>query len=228
MLTPAFLTVLAASSLVDVLPRLAEAWTRESGVRVALSFDASSRLAKQAEEGWGDVFISADAAWAAYLEGKDAVLGPRRLLAGNRLVAVVSSSSAVRIASAADLPEARHLALAGENVPAGRYATAALERFGVWDAVKGGVVRGDSARTALKWTASAEADAGIVYATDAAAEPRVRVAFEFPADSHPPIVYPGLVLRRSKRPKDAAGFLDYCAGPSARELWKAAGFLPPP
>ena len=78
-----------------------------------------------------------------------------------------------------------------DSVPAGKYGKAALESLGVWDAVADRVVQADNVRAALAFVARGEAPAGIVYATDADAEPAVKVVGTFPADSHPPIVYPG-------------------------------------
>ncbi|MEQ1508740.1 MAG: molybdate ABC transporter substrate-binding protein, partial [Myxococcota bacterium] len=115
------------------------------------------------------------------------------------------------------------LALAGENVPAGTYARAALAGDG-WAALAPKVVTGDNVRTTLAWVSRGEAEAGVVYATDARAEPRVKQAFAFPADRHPPIVYPGAVVAASTHPAEAAAFLAYCASPDAMARFVAAGF----
>ena len=84
-----------------------------------------------------------------------------------------------------------HLAMADvQSVPAGKYGKAALENLGVWDSVAGKSCRPRTCALALAFVARGEAPAGIVYATDAAAEPAVKVIGTFPADSHPPILYP--------------------------------------
>ena len=80
---------------------------------------------------------------------------------------------------------------------------------------------------ALSWVASGRAQAGIVYRTDAAAEPRVREAFIFPEGSHPRIVYPGAVLKASPRNKEARLFLDFCSSPEAQAVFARAGFIKP-
>jgi molybdate transport system substrate-binding protein len=230
---PALVTVLAPSSLTDVLPRVAEAWTAETGQRAALTFDASSRLARQLESGSvAEVFLSADEQWMDWAAERQLVLPEtRRDLLGNSLVTVVPSGSSFVPRSVAELasPEILHLALAGENVPAGRYARAALSNLGGPDAVSARVVSGDTVRTALEWVARGEAQAGIVYATDAEIEPGVQVAFVFPADSHPPIVYPGAVATSSRQRQASVSFLAFCAG-GGRPLFEEAGFvvLPPP
>ena len=221
---------LAASSLSDVLPRVADAWAREGNPKITFSFDASSRLARQVEAGApADFVVFADALTLDDLDKKGLVRGRRDLL-GNTLVLVVPARAAWAPTTAAGLvgPELTHLAMAGESVPAGRYGRAALASAGVWTAVSPRVVDGESVRTALAWVSRGEAEAGIVYATDAAADPTVRIAFTFPVDSYPPIVYPGAALVGAAHTAEAEAFLTWCAGPAAQALFAEAGFLPPP
>ncbi len=236
------LTVHAAASLTDVLPRVAEAWrsssaSKAASVPVRWSFGASSRLAKQIEAGApGDAYFSADTAWMDYLGERERLLpGTRRVVLRNQLVLIVPrSSSDVRATDPLSLvrdPALHRLALAGESVPAGRYAKAALERAGVWDALQAEgsgkqIVRADDVRMALAWVARGEAEAGIVYATDAKAEPRVQVVYTFPADRHPPIRYTAAVLDDAKHPDAAKAFLDFCGSDEARTIFGAAGFEP--
>lgn len=226
------LTVLAASSLTESMHEVARAWQAAGNGAVTLSFDASSRLAKQIEAGApADVFVSADLQWSAYLDGRGlTVPSSRAVLAGNALVAVVGARAAFAPGDARGLadPAVRHLALAGENVPAGTYARAALTALGVMPAVQDRVVAGENVRTALSWVAAGEAEAGVVYVTDARVEPRVRVAFTFPASSYPPVVYPASVVAASAHAADAARFVAYCRSPAAQAVFAAAGFLPPP
>lgn len=222
----AALTVYAAASLTEVMPALAAAWTARGHPPVRFVFDASSRLAKQIEAGApADVFVAADAAWMDHLAGRGAVDAATRVtLATNTLVAVVPAGAPFVPAGPADLarPEVARLAVAGENVPAGRYARAALADR--WPTLAPRVVSGDSVRTVLAWVATGEASAGVVYATDARVEPRVRVAFTFPADRHPPVVYPAAVVAGAASPAAARAFLDWCRGDEARATWQAAGF----
>jgi len=219
------LLVLAAASLTDVLPEVAVAWRARGGVPVRFSFAATSRLAPQALAGAGaDLFFSADEAWIRWLEARGGVSADRvHTFLGNDLVVVVP-----RGAPAPRGPEGllgvKHLALAGENVPAGRYAKEALVSTGVWDSLADRVVRGGSVRGALEWVARGEAEAGIVYGTDALAEPRVTVAFTFPESSHPPIRYPAAVLESSTHPAEAEAFLAFAAGPEGARIFRAAGF----
>jgi molybdate transport system substrate-binding protein len=195
---------------------------------VAFHFGASSRLARQIEAGApADLFFSADAAWMDYLAQRGRLApGSRVDLLRNALVVVVPRDARWVPTGPADLaaPEMSRLALAGEAVPAGRYARTALQTSGVWPTVQARVVVGDDVRAALAWAARGEASAAVVYATDARVEPRVRVAFAFASESHPTIVYPAAVMAASRRPAEARRFLAFCQGPEARAIFAAQGF----
>ena len=109
-------------------------------------------------------------------------------------------------------------------VPAGKYGKAALDKLGVWDSVVGTrVVQADNVRAALAFVASGEAPPGIVYQTDANAEPAVKVIGTFPADSHPPIVYPVALIAASTNP-DAKAFLEYLESDAAKPAYIKQGF----
>ena len=108
-------------------------------------------------------------------------------------------------------------------MPAGKYGKAALETLGVWASVEGRVAQAENVRAALKLVSTGEAPLGIVYATDAAAEPGVKVVGTFPEDSHPPIVYP-VALTASATIADAAAFLKFLQSTRAKELFEAQGF----
>ena len=219
------LLVLAASSLADVLPRLADAWRRAGGAEVRFSFGATSRLAVQAlQSSSADAFFAADLEWMDWLEERATVReGKAMAIAGNELV-VVMPADASPLASPADLARFPRIALAGENVPAGRYARAALEVTGVWGEVADKVVRGGSVRGALEWVARGEVPVGIVYRTDAAAEPGVRVAFTFEASSHPPILYWAAPLSASDTPESTDSFLRFVVGEEGQAIVGASGF----
>lgn len=223
------LVALAASSLADVMPELARAWAAQTGRgTVTFTFEGSSKLARQVEAGApADLVFLADVHTMDRLE-RDGLLAPgsRRDLAGNGLVVVVPEASAWTPSSPADLasPRLEHLALAGENVPAGRYARGALAAAGVRAAVAPRTVTGDNVRTALAWVARGEADAGVVYATDARAEDTVRVAFAFPSSSHEPIVYPAAVVASSAHVAAAEDFLAFCASDQGAHVFGAHGF----
>jgi molybdate transport system substrate-binding protein len=224
------LHVLAAASLTDVLPEIANGWSKsEDGMPVELVFDASSRLASQIEAGApADVFVSADREWMDALEGKDLVLaGTRHDLLGNRLVVVVPNDAASTPTDASALRGVERLALAGASVPAGKYARASLESLGLLADVAPKIVEGDNVRTALAWVAKGEAEAAIVYATDARIEPAVRIAFELPADSYPVIVYPIAALTNAEHEAGARRFIAHTRSNAAQAVFRAAGFPPP-
>jgi molybdate transport system substrate-binding protein len=226
------LTVAAASSLTEAMADLAADWRAAGHPAITVTTDASSRLARQIAAGAPvDVFVSADTAWVDYLAAQDAVDPARRVtLLSNRLVVVVPAQGGLAIRQAADLaqPALRHLALAGETVPAGRYAQEALTALGVWPQVVDRVVRGDTVRTPLAWVAAGDADAALVYATDARVAPQVRVAWEVPASAHAPIRYVAVVPRTAPDPAEAARFLAFLQRAEAMARFRARGFLPPP
>ncbi len=225
--------VFAAASLGQALEVAATAFHQDTGVDVRVSAAASSVLARQVTQGApADIFVSADAAWMDVLvQGGDVDAGSVSILATNRLVLVGSrrrgAVAPIDLGDAVALRSAigsERLALAlTAAVPAGRYAQAALAHLGVWEDLAPQVVETDNVRTALALVGTGAAPFGIVYATDAVADPRVAVAGVFPAESHPPIVYPaGLV---GLDPKDAArAFLRYLLSDAGQRILRDAGF----
>ena len=222
------LVVLAASSLQDVLPVLARAWYAQGGVPVRFSFDATSRLAPQVLRGApADVFVSADDGWMRWLEERGGVDGPSiRPVATNQLVFVVPTGAPDPPGDPGSIARAdlARIALAGENVPAGRYARAALESIGAWSSVAPRVVRGGSVRRTLEWVARAEADGGIVYRSDALVEDRVSLAFAFEGEDFPVPTYSAAVAARTELRQRAESFLDFMSGAEAVAVLSASGF----
>ena len=224
-------TVSAAASLTEVMTELADAYGRESpGVTIHNNFGASGMLEQQIRQGAEvGLFVSAAAGQVDALDADGLVdRASRRVLAGNELVLVVPAASGAAIASfeALATPAVERVAL-GEpgSVPAGEYARAALERLGLWEAVRGKAVFTTNVRQALTYAERGEVDAALVYRTDAMTSTRVRVAAAAPAGSHPPIVYPAaLVLPVT----DAARrYLAFLSGPEAAEVLRRRGFLVP-
>jgi molybdate transport system permease protein len=228
--TPEALVVMAASSLQDVLPVVARAWEDRGGVPVRFSFDATSRLAPQVLRGAPvDVFISADDAWMGWLEERGGVDSLSiRHVATNQLVFVVPSGVPDPPGDPGSIARAAlgRIALAGENVPAGRYARAALESVGAWSAVEPRVVRGGSVRGTLEWVARGEVDGGVVYRSDAWAEDRVSLAFVFEGGDLPSPRYSGAVAARTEFRETAEAFLDFMTGAEAAAVLSASGFGP--
>ena len=219
------LRIFAAASLADVLPPIAAAW---KGGHASFSFDATSRVARQIEAGApADLFFSADERWMDELQEKGLLIPETRAdLLSNGLVLIVSPGvqSPPKTAAAIADPTFERLALAGEAVPAGRYAREALEFTNSWDTLSDRIVEGHNVRTVLRWVSRGEAPLGIVYLTDALIDPQVVVAFHFPPQSHSPIVYPAAVVKHSAQRSEATSFLAFCQGPVARSIFEEAGF----
>ncbi len=222
--------VFAAASLKTALDAIAAEWRAATGKQVTLSYAASSTLAKQIENGApADLFISADQDWMDYLEGRQLIDPTTRIdLLGNSLVLIASADGAARVTIAPGFPLAAligdgHLAMGDPDaVPAGRYGKAALSALGVWPEVAGRIAAAENVRAALLLVARGEAPLGIVYLTDAAAEPAIRIVGRFPPDSHPPIVYP-MALTIAHGP-EAPAFVAYLRGPAARKVFEGQGF----
>jgi molybdate transport system substrate-binding protein len=231
---PRKIVVFAAASLKNALDAAADQWHEQSGNEAIVSYAASSTLAKQIDNGApADLFISADLEWMDYLQKRRLIDPKTRVnLLGNSLVLVAPKDSPlgtkVHVAIARGFPLAGllgggRLAIAEPNsVPAGIYGKAALSALGVWPSVAGRIAAAQNVRAALLLVARGEAPLGIVYQTDADAEPAVRIVGTFPPGSHPPIVYP-MALTRTARP-GAAAFASFLRGPAAGALFEAQGF----
>jgi molybdate transport system substrate-binding protein len=226
------IVIFAAASLKEAMDEATRVYDAQTGDTVKVSYAASSALAKQIESGApADIFISADLDWMDYLQQRNLIQsGTRKSLLGNKLVIVAPADAATTldIKPGFDLAGALkggHLAMADpDSVPAGKYGKAALEKLGVWNSVKGAVAPAESVRAALLFVSRHEAPLGIVYATDAAADPRVKVVGTFPADSHPPIVYPVALTADSKNP-DAARLLAFLTSAAARPIFESRVLL---
>lgn len=224
------LTVFAAASLTEALGAVGRAYTRRTGQPVRFSFEASGAAARQIAAGArADLFVSADARWMDDLQKRELVRARRDLL-GNRLALIAPAGSGVRLRIAPGFPLAAALGRGrlaiGEplSVPAGTYARQALTRLGVWSAIAGRLAPAQDVRGALAYVARGEAPLGVVYASDAAAEPRVRVVGVFPAASHAPIVYPAAVLRGAGA--GAPAFYRFLGGAEARAIFARHRFRP--
>lgn len=228
--------VFAAASLKPALDRIIASPEVAALGEIKASYAASSQLAKQIEAGApAAIFISADRDWMDYVaERKLIVEGSRGDLLGNALVLVAPKDSAIRldIAPGFDLAGALgadgRLALGEPNsVPAGKYAKTALSKLGVWDGVAARIVAADNVRAALNFVARREAPLGVVYRSDAASEPAVRVVATFPDDTHAPIVYPAALVAAHDTPA-ARKLLDALRAPPQQAIFRSYGFDAPP
>src|SRR5499427_8235761 len=223
--------IFAAASLKNALDEVAAQWQRETAKKVVISYAASNTLIKQIEQGApADMFISADLDWMDYGQQHNLINAQTRSnLLSNRLVLIAPKDATftLNITSRLDLASALkggRLAMANvDAVPAGKYGKAALEKLGAWDGVKDKIAQADNVRAALLLVSRGEAPLGIVYQTDAASEPAVKIIGTFPEDSHPPITYPIALTQTSKNP-DARAFLSYLRSPAARPAFESQGF----
>lgn len=224
-------TVFAAASLNEALSEAGQSWEHKTGHTVAFSFAASSTLAKQIEaSAFADVFVSADSQWMDYLDVRGLIARDTRVnLLGNRLVLIAPKDSKVMLSIALHfnlvgaLGDGRLSVADTDTVPAGIYAKAALTNLGVWSSIASRLARAENVRVALSYVAHGETPLGIVYTTDAMAEPKVRVVDTFPENSHPPIVYPAALTKEAK--PLAKDFLDYLEGPEAEAIFLKDGFV---
>ncbi|MCF8476373.1 MAG: molybdate ABC transporter substrate-binding protein [Pseudolabrys sp.] len=226
------LTVFAAASMRNALDDVNAAFAKATGVKVVASYAASSALAKQIEQGApGDVYVSANVKWMDYLIGKKLIAAPTRVnLLGNALVLIAPKNSKLNhvvIGKGFDIAE-----LAGDGriavadvkaVPAGLYAKAALESLGAWAAAERKLAMAENVRATLAYVARNEAPLGIVYATDAKVEPKVKIVGIFPEDSHPTITYPVAATAESKNPH-VGRYLIFLRSSAAKAIFETYGF----
>jgi len=213
------LDVYAAASLVDVLP--------EVDPEARFSFSGSDLAAAQIREGApADVYASASSKYPQELFEQGLVEEPVTF-ASNRLVLVVPSESPPKVESVKDLlrPGTR-LVIAAEGVPAGDYTRIALARLGLSAALENVVSNEQDVNSVATKVALGEADAGLVYATDAARNGNLR-AIELPATSQPPIEYQVAVVVASDDTDAARAFVEKLRGPEGREALEHAGFEVP-
>jgi molybdate transport system substrate-binding protein len=225
-------TVFAAASLKDALDDAAAAFKAKTGIEVTTSYAASSALAKQIEAGApADLFASADTQWMEYLEKKALVQSETRVdLLGNSLVVVAPKASAI---SALTLTANDFDRAVGDGkwttgtvtaVPCGIYAKEALTKLGMWSAAEPKLAQTDNVRAALQFVSRGEAALGVVYQTDANADPSVKVVATFPKDSHAPIVYP-FALTQTAKGDGPAKLLAFLSSDAARPIFQKQGFV---
>ena len=225
------LITFAAASMKNALDEVDAAYTAKTGVKVTASYAASSVLAKQIDQGApADIFLSADTDWMDYATKQKTIKPETRTnLLGNSIVLIAPKDSSIDKVSIAPGFDLAKLAGTGRiatgdvaSVPVGKYAKAALEKLGAWEAAAPKFAMAESVRAALTLVARGEAVLGIVYATDAKVEPEVKIVGTFPADSHPPIIYP--VAATTSAGAGAAGYLDFLRTSAAKAVFEKYGF----
>ncbi|MCU0802456.1 MAG: molybdate ABC transporter substrate-binding protein [Rhodobacteraceae bacterium] len=219
-------TVFAAASLKSALDPIAEIWSAETGHTVTISYGGTATLAKQIIAGApADMFISASEPWMDDVMAAGVMAeGSRVDLLGNTLVLVgqAGADPVVLADLPAQLGDGKLSMAFVDSVPAGQYGKAALESLGLWAAVAGQVVQSENVRVALAFVARGEAALGVVYASDAVAEPGVAVVATFPEGSHPEIIYPAALTAQAGPAAEA--FLAALQAPAADAVFLANGF----
>jgi molybdate transport system substrate-binding protein len=223
--------VFAAASMKTALDAVAAAWKADTGKAVSIAYASSAALARQIEQGApADIFISADLKWMDYLEKAKLIrAGTRKNLFGNKLVLIEPSDADATLEIAKDFDlegaagDGKIAVCMIDSCPAGIYAKEALESLGVFARVEPKLAQVDNVRNALNLVSRGEARFGIVYATDAKADPKVKVVGIFPASSHSPIVYPVALVAASANP-DAAFFIAFLTSQAATRIFLEQGF----
>lgn len=225
--------VFAAASTTNALAKIVHLYELKGLGRVKTSFASSSTLAKQIQNGApADVFISANKKWMDFLEKKGAVKKDSRFdLLGNRLVLIAPIKSSLKtIEIKKGLNLISYLGKDGrlsigdpDHVPAGMYGKKALETLEIWNQVRDRLAPMKDVRAALVMVERFETPLGLVYATDASISIKVRVIGTFPADSHPPIVYPAAIASGGKTESGEA-FFQHIKTPEARSIFLKYGF----
>jgi len=229
------ITVSAAISLKDALDELGPIFQVQqhrknggSGTAVTFNYGGSGTLARQIEQGAPvDVFFSAAEKQMDELAVQGLIVADtRRDLVANALVLIAPAQSTA-LHSFQDLSNAAVKTIAlGETstVPAGMYARQTLEHLGLFASVEKKVVYAKDVRAVLTYVETGNADAGLVYQTDANTSTKVRVVAVAPADSHDPILYPAAVLRDAKDKAAARAFVEFLQGSDARAVFQKYGF----
>ena len=226
------LTVFAAASLKNALDEVDAAFTEATGIKVMVSYESSSTLVKQVDQGaQADVFISADLQWMDYASEHKLIKPDTRFnLLGNRLVLIAPKASKVdkvQIGQGFDLAKLvgdGRIAVANvKTVPAGRYAKTALEKLDAWTAAEPKLAQAENVRATLALVARAKTPVGIVYETDAKVEPNVKIVGVFPEGSYPAVTYPVAQTADSKNAA-AASYLTFLRTNAAKAVFDKYGF----
>jgi molybdate transport system substrate-binding protein len=224
------LTVSAAASLKGSMEEIKQLYAKENPkVVINYNFGASGSLQQQIEQGADvDLFISAAVKQMNALQDKELIIDKtKKDLLGNKLVLVVPKDSQTTITDFKGLAndEFKKIAL-GEpkSVPAGQYAEEVLTKLNILESIKPKAVYGKDVKEVLTWVESGNADAGIVYETDAKSSDKVKKIAVAPAESHTPITYPAAIVKASKNADVAKGFLTFLSSDKAKVVFEKYGF----
>jgi molybdate transport system substrate-binding protein len=227
--TSGTLLISAAASLQNALEAIDSQAEQDTGASINYNFAASGALQQQIEQGApADIFISAAARQMDALQQKGLILtDTRRNLLTNDLVLIVPNNSTLDLTSFRQLTETNVQKIAvGEprSVPVGQYSEELFKNLGILDQIRSKLVYGNSVRNVLAAVESGNADAGIVYTTDALISNQVKQVATAPDTLHSPIVYPIAVLKDSKNLQTARSYVQFLTSDSAKAVFQRYGF----
>lgn len=209
----------------ELIPMFEEA---NPGIKVEATYDSSGKLQTQIEEGLdADVFMSAAVKQMNALKDEDMVDADSIVeLLENKIVLIVPEGLEAKVTSFEDITNADTIAVGDpESVPAGQYAKEALTSLGIWDEVEAKSTKGTNVTEVLNWVAEGSADAGIVYATDAATTENVKVIAEAPEGSlSAKVIYPVGIVSASTKKEAAQKFVDFLQSEDAIKVFESYGF----
>jgi molybdate transport system substrate-binding protein len=219
---------LVAASTREAAQEIADAFTRDTGTEIQISADDSSKLATQIINGApADLFLSANEEWAKFVK-KNGFAAEVVPLLGNTLVLVVPRGNPGRVSKPEELtgPTVKKVALAGPSVPAGIYGRQALQHLNLLEVLESErkVVAGENVRVTLAYVERGEAEAGIVYGTDARITDQVEVTYTFSPSTHERIVYPLVLTRSGASNESARKFYEYLQAAQAKGVFEKHGF----
>ena len=225
--------IAAAASLSEAITEIGTTYqASHPETKITPVFAGSNALARQIESGAPiDLFFSAD---EKTMEGlvKNGLIAKEAVVPvlSNALVVVVSRDSSLPIRSAEDLAKLQRLSIADPAaVPAGVYAKTWLAGRGLWEKIQPITVAAENVRGALAVVEAGNADAAIVYRTDAAISQKVKIAFDVPAAESPSIVYPVALCKEAPNAAEAKPFFEFLQGEKAADIFRKRGFtvIPP-
>lgn len=223
------LLIAAAASLQNAMEEMKPLYeAANKGVTLTFTFGSSGSLQEQIEQGAPvDVFMSAALKQMKALEEGGLILeGSKKELLENKVVLIVPSDSTQDITSFEDITKAETIALGDpSSVPVGQYSEEIFTSLGMLDQVKEKATYGKDVTEVLTWIATGNADAGVVYATDAKSSTDVKVVAEAPEGSVSKAIYPVAVVKDSKVQDAAKSFVDYLASEEAIGIFEKYGFI---
>lgn len=225
--------VFCASSLTDVMQEIIAEYGKTSEVKIQLNAASSGTLARQIEEGAeADIFVSASKSWIDYLSVKKITMGSSESrLSGNSIAVVVPLDSPIDTIifndqlNFPDIFKGRLSIGDPAFVPAGVYARQALEKIGCFDKLKNRFLPAKDARSALMIVEMGEAEAGIVFTTDALKSGKVKIPAIIPEAFHDPVEYYSSIMNEHQNPETMA-FYEFLFSEAAKQIWKKNGFKP--